>query len=119
LALLALRYTYGKPVTANGPKALKAIQKEDTIHISFAFAKELTTSNPKEVLGFELINEKGIHIQSKAKINKNQVIINVPKDEKIRTVLYAWKAFTNANLVNEAGLPCSTFKLELKPATKN
>lgn len=119
LALLALHYTYGKPVIANGPKALKAIQKEDTIHISFAFAKKLTTSNQKEVLGFELVNEKGIHIQSKATINKNQVIFNVPKDEKIRTVLYAWKAFSNANLVNEAGLPCSTFKLELRPATKN
>ncbi|MNX34576.1 Acetylxylan esterase precursor [compost metagenome] len=119
LALLALHYTYGKPVTANGPKALKAIQKEDTIHISFAFTKKLTTSDQQEVLGFELVNEKGIHIQSKATINKNQVILNVPKDEKIRTVLYAWKAFTNANLVNEAGLPCSTFKLELKPVTEN
>lgn len=119
LTLLALHYTYGKPVTANGPKPLKAIQKEDTIHISFAFTKKLTTYNQKEVLGFELINQKGIHIQSKATINKNQVIINVPKDEKIRTILYAWKAFTNANLVNEAGLPCSTFKLELNPTTKN
>jgi sialate O-acetylesterase len=119
LALLALRYTYGKPVTANGPSALKAIQKDDTILISFAFAKQLTTADKKELIGFELVNDKGIHFQTKAAIIKNKVIITIPKGEKIRTVLYAWKAFTNANLVNEAGLPCSTFRLELNAAIAN
>ncbi|MEN9906923.1 MAG: hypothetical protein RLZZ540_64 [Bacteroidota bacterium] len=119
LALLALHYTYGKPITANGPKALKAIEKKDTILISFAFAKQLTTADKKELVGFELVNEKGIHFQTKATIIKNKVSISVPKDEKIKAVAYAWKAFTKANLVNEAGLPCSTFKLELNPAAKN
>jgi sialate O-acetylesterase len=119
LALLALRYTYGKAVIANGPSPLKAIQKEDTVLISFEFAKQLTTADKKELIGFELVTDKGIHIQSKAIIIKNQVLIAIPKGEKIRTVLYAWKPFTTANLVNEAGLPCSTFKLELSPATEN
>lgn len=118
LALLALRYTYEKPVTANGPSALKAVQKENTIVVSFAFAKQLATADKKELIGFELVNEKGIRFQTKATIIKNQVSINIPKNENIKTVLYAWKAFTNANLVNEAGLPCSTFKLELHPAIK-
>jgi sialate O-acetylesterase len=119
LALLALRYTYGKAVLANGPSALKAVQKGDNILVSFAFAKQLTTSNKKELIGFELVNDKGIHIQSKATIMKNQVLITIPKGEKIRTVLYAWKPFTRANLVNEAGLPCSTFKLELHSNIEN
>jgi len=119
LALLALHYTYGKSLIANGPKALRAIQKQDAILISFAFAKQLTTADQKELTGFELVNDKGIRIQSKATINRNEVSIPVPKNQKIRTVLYAWKAFSNANLVNEAGLPCSTFKLELKSATIN
>jgi sialate O-acetylesterase len=114
LALLALRYTYGKSVTANGPSPLKAVQKENTIAVSFAFAKQLATADKKELIGFELVTDKGNHIQSKATISKNQVVINIPKGEKITTVLYAWKPFTLANLVNEAGLPCSTFKLELK-----
>ena len=119
LALLALRYTYGKAVIANGPSALKAIHKGGNILVSFAFAKQLTTSDKKELIGFELVNDKGIHTQSNAAIVKNQVLITVPKGEKIKTVLYAWKPFTTANLVNEAGLPCSTFKLELNPATEN
>ncbi|HEX9153147.1 MAG TPA: sialate O-acetylesterase, partial [Flavobacterium sp.] len=119
LALLALRYTYGKSVIANGPSPLKAVQKGENILISFAFAKQLTTADKKQLIGFELVNDKGIHIQSKAAIVKNQVHITIPKREKIRTVLYAWKPFTTANLLNEAGLPCSTFKLELGAATEN
>jgi sialate O-acetylesterase len=119
LALLALRYTYGKAVTANGPSAMKAIQKGDDILVSFAFAKQLTTSDKKELIGFELVNDKGIHIQGKAAIVKNQVLIAIPKGEKIKTVLYAWKPFTTANLVNEAGLPCSTFKLEIHSNIEN
>jgi sialate O-acetylesterase len=119
LALLALRYTYGKPVTANGPSALKAIQKGDNILVSFAFAKQLATADKKELIGFELVTNKGNHIQSKATIIKNQVVITIPKGEKITTVLYAWKPFTTANLINEAGLPCSTFKLELHANTEN
>ncbi|WP_121365978.1 GDSL-type esterase/lipase family protein [Flavobacterium limicola] len=119
LALLALCYTYGKDVIANGPSAVKAIQKDDNILVSFALAKQLTTADKKELIGFELVNDKGNRFQSKAEIVKNQVIITIPKGEKIKTVLYAWKPFTTANLVNEAGLPCSTFKLEIHAITKN
>ena len=119
LALLALKYTYGKAITANGPQALKASQKGDLIAVSFSNAKQLSTSDKKEVLGFELVTEKGIQIESKAKIVKDLVEITIPKGEKIKTVLYAWKPYTTANLVNEANLPCSTFMLELESNNKN
>ncbi|SEA92150.1 sialate O-acetylesterase [Flavobacterium gillisiae] len=113
MTLLALRYTYGKLVTANGPSPLKAIQKKEQITISFAFAKKLQTADNKELVGFELVNNKGTHIKTEAFIIKNQVIINIPKNEIIKTIMYAYEPFTRANLVNEANLPCSTFKLEL------
>ncbi|MCV9934063.1 GDSL-type esterase/lipase family protein [Flavobacterium sp. LS1R47] len=114
LALLALRNTYEKPVTANGPSPLKAIQKGNVIAISFTNTKQLATANKNEVLGFELVTEKGIRIESKATISENQILIDIPKNEKIKTILYAWKPYTTANLVNEANLPCSTFKLKLE-----
>ena len=113
LALLALKFTYGKNITANGPLAKKAIQKGDTIIVSFSNAKQLSTANKKDLIGFELVTEKGIRIECKATIMKNEVSINIPKGEKIKTVLYAWKPYTTANLVNEANLPCSTFQLDL------
>ncbi|MBA4275951.1 MAG: sialate O-acetylesterase [Flavobacterium sp.] len=119
LALLALRYTYGKAVIANGPSAIKAIQKGENILVSFTFTKQLTTADKKELIGFELLNDKGMHIQGKAAIVENQVVITIPKGEKIKTILYGWQPFTTANLVNEAGLPCSTFKLEIHSSIEN
>lgn len=113
LALLALKYTYGKNSAANGPSAQKATQKGDAIIVSFSNATQLSTAHNKDLIGFELVTEKGIRIESKATIIKNEVSINIPKGEKIKTVLYAWKPYTTANLVNEANLPCSTFELDL------
>ncbi len=113
LALLALKNSYGKGVAANGPLALKAIKNKQQIIISFASSKKLATADKKELIGFELVTDKGKHIKTVATAKNNQVIINIPKGENIKSVYYAWQPFTRANLVNEAGLPCSTFKLEV------
>lgn len=113
LALLALKNSYGKGVAANGPLALKAIKNKQQIIISFASAKKVTAADKKELIGFELVTDKGKHINALATAKNNQVIINIPKGENIKSVYYAWQPFTRANLVNEAGLPCSTFKLEV------
>ena len=114
LALLALKNTYGKKVTSNGPSPLNAIKNKDQIVISFTFAKNLSPANNKEIIGFELVTEKGKHIKVLATAKNNQVFITIPKGENIKSIYYAWEPFTRANLVNEAGLPCSTFKIELK-----
>jgi sialate O-acetylesterase len=50
-------------------------------------------------------------MEAVARINKNKVLIKIPTGEKIKSILYAWKPFTRANLVNEAGLPGSTFSM--------
>lgn len=119
LALLALKYTYGKKITAEGPIPIKAIQKGDVILVSFSNAKQLFTADKKEVIGFELVTDKGFRIESKAVIVKDQVQISIPNGQKIKEILYAYKPFTTANLVNEANLPCSTFRLELNPVNTN
>lgn len=58
-------------------------------------------------------------MECKAEIVNNQVEIIIPKTEKIKTVLYAWKPYTKANLVNEENLPCSTFQTELISSNTN
>lgn len=119
LALLALKYTYGKNIIAEGPAVLKAIQKGDVILVSFSNAKQLQTADKKELIGFELVTEKGNRMECKAEIVNNQVEITISKAEKIKTVLYAWKPYTKANLVNEENLPCSTFQTELISSNTN
>lgn len=119
LALLALKYTYGKNIIAEGPAVLKATQKGDVILVSFSNTKQLQTADKKELIGFELVTEKGNRMECKAEIVNNQVEITIPKAEKIKTVLYAWKPYAKANLVNEENLPCSTFQTELISSNTN
>ena len=114
LALLALKNTYGKSVVANGPSPLYAVESNDQIVISFTFAKKLAAADKKDIIGFEMVTDKGKHIKTLATAKNNQVFISIPKGENVKSVYYAWEPFTRANLVNEAGLPCSTFKIELK-----
>jgi len=113
LAKLALRDTYNRSVVATGPEAVKAEQKSGQIVITFKAAKRLETADKKVLQGFSLVNEKGQIIAVSGVIKGNKVHLVVPTVEKFKTVLYAWEPFSRANLVNEAGLPGSTFKLAL------
>ena len=114
LALIALKHTYQKNIVASGPLVKEARQNEAKVIISFAQAKSLTTANKQPLSGFELVNERGIRIAVKAVIHKKSVVLEVPVGEKIKSVLYAWQPFTRANLTNEAGLPASTFFIDIK-----
>ncbi|WP_316757035.1 GDSL-type esterase/lipase family protein [Pedobacter aquatilis] len=113
LALLALKNTYHHNITASGPVALKAIKKENTIIITFNDAKGLKPSGSLVLQGFEIEDEKGNHLTVKASVLKNKVHLAVPGGVTIARVLYAWQPFTRANLVNEAGLPASTFSITI------
>ncbi len=116
LALLALKNTYHKNIIANGPVIKIALQKEKEIFIDFNNAKKLRTRNNENLIGFEVMNEKGEIISPKAEIKNNKVILFLDKSDKIIKVLYGYKPFTRANLENEVGLPASTFSEEVKQA---
>ncbi|TKC09743.1 sialate O-acetylesterase [Pedobacter frigoris] len=114
LALLALKNTYNKKISARGPAAFEAKQIQDKITVSFTEVNVLKTVNHQPLIGFELVNDKGYHISVKGIIKRKSVIIDIPAGERIKKVLYAWQPFTKANLVDETGLPASTFSIDLK-----
>jgi sialate O-acetylesterase len=113
LALLALKSTYHKAITANGPVILNAKKVNNSIVLSFTSAKSLSAQGGIRLVGFQLVNEKGFHLMAEAVIIKNQVILKISQGEIIKEVLYAYQPFTRANLVNEAGLSASTFSIPL------
>jgi sialate O-acetylesterase len=47
------------------------------------------------------------------------VILFLNKEDKVINVLYGFKPFTRANLQNEAGLPASTFSIEINTANQS
>jgi sialate O-acetylesterase len=114
LALLALKNSYYKNVIANGPEVKNVSQKGKEITITFSNSKKLKTRNNEPLNGFEVMNARGELYPPKAEIKENKVILTLNINEKIIKVLYAFKPFTRANLGNEAGLPASTFSIEIK-----
>ncbi len=113
LALLALRNNYRRPVTANGPEVMNAVQTGNELVVSFSFTRQLATNNQRPVNGLELVTTRGDIRTYVPSIQKNKLIINLLPGEKIKLARYAWQPFTRANLLNEAGLPAPTFSIEV------
>ena len=116
LARLALHFTYGKKeVVPYGPMPLKAVQQNNNIVIHFQYAeRSLQTAGQKGLRGFSVVDEKGIQKEIEAFLQGDKVVIPFKDKEKIVEVRYGWQPFTRANLINAAGLPASTFKLNVQ-----
>ena len=115
LARLALNQFYGMThVAQHGPTPMSARIVDGRTVIEFDDATALSTSDGKPLRGVEIAGETGsfapVDFEKQAKIDGNRIII----DSKAHRVRYAWKPYTDANLVNEAGLPASTFEIEVK-----
>lgn len=109
LARLALHHEYGfRKIVPSGPSIVNVKLKSKNVEITFD--QLLRTAESDTLKGFELINDKGITREATAKFYKNKVLIPIDVNEKIVAVRYAWKTFTDANLVNMEGLPASTFQ---------
>ena len=115
LAGLALHFTYGHTnIVPYGPMPLKATKVNNNMVLSFRYAgSQLKTSDGHPLRGFSLVNEKGESREVNAIIQKDQVIIPLLGKERMIEVRYGWEPYTNANLMNEAGLPATTYKLKI------
>lgn len=114
LALLALKNTYQRELTARGPVAVRAMRVIDDVIVSFSDAGELSARGKQRLTGFELLTEKGIAVAASGRIEGNKVYLRIPPGLDARNVRYSWQPFSRANLVNEAGLPASTFTMAVE-----
>ena len=116
LARLALNQTYGmNHVAQHGPTPVSAKRVGKNLVIEFSDAKELKTSDDKPLRGLEVggvIGTTEAVPSEKIKFKGNSIVIE-GYSSAIR-VRYAWKPYTDANLVNETGLPASTFEITVK-----
>ena len=118
LARLALNQTYGMShVAQHGPTPKRMFSFNGKTVIEFDNAAELKTSDGDILRGLEIAGKDGqfskVDTKTEVKFKGNRMII----EREAHRVRYAWKPYTDANLVNEAGLPASTFEIEVK--TKN
>src|SRR5690606_38888988 len=109
LARWALNKTYKQNVVPSGPLPLNAKYVNGKVIIVFQYmSKGLKTSTGEKLKGFSL---DGIN-EVEAVIGDSGIIIYTAK--KPEFVYYAWKSFSNGNLVNSENLPASTFKIKVR-----
>ncbi|MGL4957156.1 MAG: GDSL-type esterase/lipase family protein [Bacteroidales bacterium] len=111
LAQAALRYEYGhKQIIPLGP-LYKSVRFDDgAAYVSFSHSKGLRSADNSELKSFEIAEYPNRFFPAKAQIINQQVRVYNEIVKMPRYVRYGWKPFTNGNLVNEAGLPASTFR---------
>ena len=115
LARLALNQTYGMShVAQHGPTPVRMFSFNGRTVIEFSNVTDFKTSDGDVLRGLEIADKTGpfseVDAKTEVKFKGYRIII----EREAHRVRYAWKPYTDANLVNEAGLPASTFEIEVK-----
>ena len=112
LALQALHHVYEHAIVSEGPSCIKARAVGELVYLYFENAQRLQAKDGP-LTGFEVAGEDGVYHAAKAEIDGESVIVSCAEVPHPQTVRYGWHPFSRANLVNEALLPCSTFKKKI------
>jgi sialate O-acetylesterase len=110
-AKLALANNYGQKLICSGPEVRGFKQTGEQIRIQFNRAVQLQTSDRAAVREFEIAGPNGIFVPVKAVVQGNEILIQTEIKE-IQKIRYGWQSYSRGNLVNEAGLPASTFETQ-------
>lgn len=114
LALQVLKYSYGKKqIQACGPEIKEAVEKNGILTLSFQHAKKLHTSDGQPLREIEIAGPNRQYKTVVAVIKGNTITFPT-NGMMVKTVRYAWRPYSRGNLVNEAGLPSSTFEIPCK-----
>ena len=110
-AHLALHQLYNKKDIPYGNISIKKVQnREGTVLIALDNAKELRTSDGEPLREMEVAGPDGLFHPAKAKLKGNRILIE-NKEGGVQSVRYGWKPYSHGNLVNEDGVPMSTFQI--------
>lgn len=110
LAHWALNKTYGHNVIPSGPLFRSATFTDNAAYITFDYAKGLTTSDGDPIRTFEIAEQEGLYYPAQAVVENGKVKVWNDQVTHPKLVRYGWQPFTRANLINEAGMPASTFR---------
>lgn len=113
LALWALHDLYGKTeIVPSGPLFKSADYRDGSVYVAFDYDKGLTTSDNKPLRTFEVAEYPGLFYPAQATVEGNLIKVYSDSVPNPRYVRYGYNSFSDGNLVNEAGLPASTFTTE-------
>ncbi len=84
-------------------------------YLAFDYSEGLHSADGQPLRTFEVAEIDGLFKPAVAEVEGNRLKVYNKSIKNPRYVRYGWQPFTRANLVNEAGLPASTFRAEEVP----
>jgi sialate O-acetylesterase len=112
LALAARALSYGETTECSGPLVREADEEGNAVRVWFEHARGLAPSGA--VKGFEVAGTNGRYQAATARVEGESIVVRADDVPAPRSVRYAWSNATDADLVNGAGLPASTFEVGVK-----
>lgn len=113
LARWALHDTYGKTtILPSGPLYKSISFRKGIAYVEFAYGQGMKSSDGQPLRRFEIAGDDELFFPATAVVENNVVKVFSPAVKNPCRVRYGWQPYTTANLVNEAGLPASTFRTE-------
>ena len=112
LARWTLADTYNFNIEKSGPLFKSANFVKGKAVVYFTNAKELNTSDGKVVNSVEVAGKNKVYYSASTQIIGNTLEAKSDKVPQPKYVRYGWAPFSEGNLVNEIGLPASTFTSE-------
>lgn len=112
LARWALHDTYGKTeIVPSGPLFRNATFHDGAAYVTFDYGEDLQSADGQPLRTFEVAEIDGLFQPATAEVTADGLLrVSSPAVKQPRYVRYGWQPFTQANLVNGAGLPASTFR---------
>lgn len=107
----ALNRCYQFPILPSGP-LIQSVEKEKNkliLHFNYT-GKGMKASQGETIIGFEIAEHDGLFYPAQARIRKDKIEVWSDKIKSPHIVRYGWQPFTRANLINQEGLPASTFR---------
>lgn len=113
LALLAREHVYGEKVESSGPTVKSANVEGDHIRVEFdPHGGKLVGRHGDELRGFTVAGEDGVYRNATAKLDGSAVIVHSDLVAAPKTVRYAWSAYPEVDLYNDANLPAAPFRTD-------
>ncbi len=113
LALHALAKDYGRPVVFSGPQFARSVVEDGKVRLMFQYAERgLLTNNDQSPSHFEVAGSDQVFHPATARIDGQTVVVSSPKVPSPQAVRYAFESHAMPNLVNQAGLPASSFRTD-------
>lgn len=109
LSNIALHENYNVAIAFSGPLLDFVNVIGNTLEVHFKHGDGLKTTNNASVTDVFVAGSDRRFVPSKAKIVKNTLVVSSSEIENPRYVKYGYTSYSDGNLVNDSGLPASTF----------